>query len=61
MRERVALGCLNCEFSCIRKTPDTQEGLREMVREFLYCPECHGTGIVQRASIDESGTHHLYM
>ena len=61
MREKVALECIKCDFSAIRKTPDSQERLREMIKEFLYCPACGCSGIVQVAAVDEQGMHHLYV
>lgn len=55
MRERTALSCLDCEFSVLLNTPETQEALLDLIEKYKSCPDCGKQRIVQAAWIDEYG------
>jgi len=60
MSERIALGCLDCDFTATINTPTNQTMLRELVEEYKICKECGSKRIIQTVSVDDYGTFKTY-
>jgi len=55
MSEKIAIECLCCDFAAIVKTPDTQEGLVNMIVGLNDRHECGNMKIVQRSWVNDYG------
>jgi len=60
MGEITALRCVLCPFEESAITPDSQEGLLNMVQKYSGCPACHGAGIMQVVARDCKGNIHMF-